>query len=437
MPTTKMRSATIIGLQWGDEGKGKVIDAFSGEADVVVRYQGGGNAGHTVIANGVKYVFHHVPTGILYPGVTCVIGNGTVVDLSSMKSELAELREQKIDFKALRISSRAHVVMPYHRALDEAREVSRGEDGKIGTTKRGIGPCYADKASRTGIRIADLYDTSRFAERLRRNLDEKNAILVHLYRRPPLAFEPLREACLEVAELIRPYVCDTARVVQDALDQGKRVLFEGAQGIMLDLDHGTYPFVTSSSASSAGVGPGAGVPPAAAGRVLGVTKAYTTRVGSGPFPTELHGAQGDHLRELGKEYGATTGRPRRCGWLDLVQLKEAVRLTGVTGIVLTKLDTLAGFGPLQVCVAYERDGKRVDCTPADEEGWATLKPVYEAMPGIPATPAFMGASSEAALPREAKDYVAFIEKRLGVPVTVISTGPQREAMIRRGDVLGF
>ncbi|MCO5168033.1 MAG: adenylosuccinate synthase [Planctomycetes bacterium] len=432
-----MRSATVIGLQWGDEGKGKVIDAFASEADVVVRYQGGGNAGHTVIAKGVKYVFHHVPTGILYPKVTCVVGNGTVLDVGALQTELAELTKQGVDLSNLRLSSRAHVVMPYHRALDEAREQARGGTGQIGTTKRGIGPCYADKASRTGIRLADLYDPQRFAERLRRNLDEKNAILVHLFRRPPLAFEPIREACLDAAEALRPYVCDTARVAQDALAAGKRVMFEGAQGIMLDLDHGTYPFVTSSSASSAGVSSGAGVPPAAAGKVVGVAKAYTTRVGSGPFPTELLGEPGDRLRELGKEYGATTGRPRRCGWLDLVQLGEAVRLTGCAGIVLTKLDTLAGFGPLKVAVAYERGGKRHEGFPADEGGWEELTPVYEELPAIAADPGLLGATEEAQLPGEAREYVAFIERRLGVPVSVVSTGPQREALIRRSDVLGF
>ncbi len=430
-----MRSATVIGLQWGDEGKGKVIDAFASEADCVVRYQGGGNAGHTVIAKGIKYVFHHVPTGILYPGVVCAIGNGTVLDVVALEAELEELRRQGIDLNNLRISNRAHVVMPYHRALDEARELAKGGTAPIGTTKRGIGPCYADKASRTGIRLADLYDTERFADRLRKNLDEKNAILVHLFRRPPLAFEPIKAACLKAAESLRPYVCDTAHVAQEALNAGKRVMFEGAQGIMLDLDHGTYPFVTSSSASSAGVSPGAGVPPAAAGKVVGVAKAYTTRVGSGPFPTELLGEPGDRLRELGKEYGATTGRPRRCGWLDLVQLREAVRLTGCSGIVLTKIDTLAGYGPLKVCVAYELDGKRFDGFPADEGGWERLKPIYEELPAIPGD--FMGATEESQLPQEARDYVRFIEDQLGVKLDVVSTGPQREALIRRGNVLGF
>jgi adenylosuccinate synthase len=290
--TQAFKSATIIGLQWGDEGKGKVLDAVGGMADVVVRYQGGGNAGHTVVAKGKKYVFHLVPTGILYGDATCVIGNGTVVDVVALVGELEELTAQGVSLKNLVVSQRAHVVLPYHQALDEAREQGRGEDGKIGTTKRGIGPCYADKASRTGLRVGDLYDAVRFPEQLRRNLDEKNAILVHLYRRQPLSYEQIFEATAAAAKALRPHVADAEPLVQRALLQGKRVLFEGAQGIMLDLDHGTYPYVTSSSASSAGVGPGAGVPPAAAGRVVGVSKAYTTRVGSGPFPTELLGPEG-------------------------------------------------------------------------------------------------------------------------------------------------
>ncbi len=435
---TRMRSATILGLQWGDEGKGKVLDAIGGSADVVVRYQGGGNAGHTVVANGKKYVFHLVPTGALYPTVTTVIGNGCVVDVVALVQELEELRGQGVDLSRLKLSSRAHVVLPYHQALDEAREVSRGPEGKIGTTKRGIGPCYADKASRTGLRIADLQDPLRFADKLKKNLDEKNAILVHLYKRPPLEFQAMHDVTLAAAEALRPHIADTAVLTQRALDAGQRVLFEGAQGIMLDLDHGTYPFVTSSSASSAGVGAGAGVPPAAAGRVVGVAKAYTTRVGSGPFPTEMLGAEGERLRERGREYGATTGRPRRCGWLDLVQLKHAVALTGTQAIVLTKLDTLAGWGTIRVATAYQRNGKDVsDGLPCDERGWDEVVPVYRELEGFPAEPSFAGATQEKQLPDAVKRYVAFIEQQLGVPVVLVSTGPEREAGVIRGDVLGF
>ena len=431
-----MPAATIIGLQWGDEGKGKVLDALAAKADVVARWQGGGNAGHTVIVGGQKHVFHHVPTGALHRGVTCVIGTGTVLDLVALQSELTELREGGVNLDGLRISDRAHVVFPYHKALDEAREGARGEGTKIGTTKRGIGPCYADKASRTGIRVADLYDGPRFAERLRRSLDEKNAILCHLFRRAPLSFEPIHQETLAAAEAIRPYVTETASLLQQSLTAGKRVLFEGAQGVMLDIDHGTYPWVTSSSASAAGAAAGLGVPPGALGRVLGVAKAYTTRVGAGPFPSELPEAEGARLRELGHEYGATTGRPRRCGWLDLVQLRWAIALSGTTGVVLTKLDTLAGFGPLQVCTGYRLNGRECLTPPADEAGWTALQPVYRTLEGFPAG-SVAGARSWNELPLEARAYVEAVEQALGVPVVVISTGAERSEMIRRGTVEGW
>ncbi|MEZ6188912.1 MAG: adenylosuccinate synthase [Planctomycetota bacterium] len=424
-----MPSATIVGLQWGDEGKGKVLDALAKKARCVVRYQGGGNAGHTVIVGEEKHVFHHVPTGILYPGVSCVIGNGTVVDVVTLTRELSEANARGVDLSSLVLSDRAHVVMPYHRALDECREQARRAEQQIGTTKRGIGPCYADKASRTGIRVADLYQPETFAERLRQNLDEKNAILHHLYQRAPLSYEEIHQQILEAAEILRPYVGDGGQIARAALDAGESVLFEGAQGVMLDLDHGTYPYVTSSSASSAGVASGAGVPPAAVGTVLGVAKAYTTRVGRGPFPTELDDAQGERLRQLGHEFGATTGRPRRTGWLDLVQLGYACALTGTTRLVLTKLDTLGGFGELKVCVAYERDGQRLSTLPADEAGWDTLRPVYETLPGFPAE-GLAGATTREALPQAALDYVAFVEERLGVKVSYVSTGPQRSALVQ-------
>jgi len=421
-------SATIVGLQWGDEGKGKVLDALAKQVRCVVRYQGGGNAGHTVIVGEEKFVFHHVPTGILYPGVKCVIGNGTVIDVEVLTGELSAARERGVDLSGLVISNRAHVVLPYHRALDDAREQARSKDNKIGTTKRGIGPCYADKASRTGIRVADLYEPDTFAKRLRRNLDEKNAILHHLFGQAPLSYDEIYTRTLAAAESIRPYVGDGGQVARTALDAGAPVLFEGAQGVMLDLDHGTYPYVTSSSASSAGVASGAGVPPAAVGTVLGICKAYTTRVGSGPFPTELLDEQGERLRQLGHEFGATTGRPRRCGWLDLVQLRYACALTGAKRICLTKLDTLGGFGPLKVCVGYERGGQRVNTLPADGAGWDTLTPVYEELPGFDGDE-LLGATSPEQLPAAALDYVRFIEEQLGVKVSYISTGPQRSALV--------
>lgn len=426
-----MPSATVLGLQWGDEGKGKVIDALAREAKLVVRYQGGANAGHTVHAEGKKYVFHLIPTGVLWPGVTSVIGNGVVVDAPALVAELDELRAQGVDAaRTLVLSDRAHVVFPYHKALDEAREGSRDKDGgRIGTTKRGIGPCYADKASRIGIRVVDLYDVRRFPELLRRNLDEKNAILKHLYNRAPLEFEPIREQYSLAAQKLKPLVQDASVLVQKALAADERVLFEGAQGAMLDLDHGTYPFVTSSSTLTDGVSPGAGVPPASVGRTLGVLKAYTTRVGEGPSPSEIEGDQGKKLREAGGEYGATTGRPRRTGWLDLVQLRHAVALSGTHELVLTKLDVLAGMGPIKACVAYEHQGKKLDRVPADISVLEACRPVYEEVPGFQGP---IDKTSFERFPTEARRYIEFIEKRVGIPVSFISTGPERDAFIKRG-----
>lgn len=433
MPTPK--TATIVGLQWGDEGKGKVIDHLAAKAEMVVRYQGGGNAGHTVIADGKKHVFHLVPTGILYPEVACVIGNGTVVDLQTLAGEIASLKEQEIPTGGLKLSDRAHVVFPYHKALDEAREAKRSGDDKIGTTKRGIGPCYADKASRTGIRVADLYHPERFAERLRHVLDEKNAVLTHLYQRPPLDYASIYEAYLELAEVMRPYVADTGALINQALRGGQRVLFEGAQGVMLDLDHGTYPYVTSSSASSAGASAGSGVGPGVLHTVLGIAKAYTTRVGGGPFPSELTCERGEALRQKGHEFGATTGRPRRCGWLDLVQLRYGAEIAGVTGIVLTKLDTLAGVGDLEVVTAYRWGGETRDRPPAHETDWEQTEVVTEKVAGMPGDFDYNGARTREELPQEARDYLQLIEDRTGVPIVAISTGPEREAFTWCGEPL--
>ena len=425
-----MPSASVLGLQWGDEGKGKVLDVLAGRADMVVRFQGGGNAGHTVIVEGTKYVLHTVPTGVLHEQVTCVIGNGVVVDVVALTAELEGLVEQGVGASRVKISDRAQVVLPYHKALDEAREAAwnRGGSGGIGTTKRGIGPCYADKAARMGVRIADLYDPGKFQLRLERALAEKNALLQHLGAEP-LELEAIRESTLAAARKLEPHVVDAGALVQGALAGGRRVLFEGAQGVMLDVDHGTYPFVTSSSSSAAGIACGAGVPPAAGGKVLGVAKAYTTRVGAGPFPTEIEGPDEERLRQMGREFGATTGRPRRCGWLDVAQLRYAVRLCGVDGIVLTKLDTLAGFGPLQVGVGYERHGAACG-PPADESGWDDLTLVTDDMAAIPAGADFSVTRFEE-LPSEARDYVHFVEREVGVPVVAVSTGPARRDLIPR------
>lgn len=425
---SRAKTATVVGLQWGDEGKGKLIDALSAQTDMVVRYQGGGNAGHTVIAEGRKHVFHLVPTGILYPQVQCVIGNGCVVDLPALKGELDSLDEQSIPSGGLRLSDRAHVVFPYHNALDEARESLRVGAEKIGTTKRGIGPCYADKASRTGIRVADLYHPERFAERLRRSLDEKNAVLVNLYRRPALEYAPIHDAYLAAAEVLRPFVTDTSALINEAFRAGKRVLFEGAQGVMLDLDHGTYPYVTSSNAA-AGAPAGAGVPPGALQTVLGIAKAYTTRVGSGPFPSELHGEAGERLRQKGHEFGATTGRPRRCGWLDLVQLRYAIEVSGVTGLVVTKLDTLAGMGDLEVVTAYRWGGQTSARPPAHELDWEAVEVVTEKVAGLPDDCDYGAARSLDDLPQEARDYLRLIEERTETPIAAVSTGAEREALV--------
>lgn len=426
-----MPGATVIGLQWGDEGKGKVIDALAREAQLVVRYQGGANAGHTVYANGKKYVFHLVPTGVLWPGVRSLVGPGVVVDAPALVAEIDEIAQHGLDAThSLFLSDRAHVVFPYHKALDEAREGGRGKDaGRIGTTKRGIGPCYSDKASRIGIRVVDLYDDKRFAELLRRNLDEKNAILKHLYGRAPLEFDPIREQYTQAATRLRPFVKDGPALVQEALARNERVLFEGAQGAMLDLDHGTYPFVTSSSTLTDGVAAGAGVPPSSVGRVLGVLKAYTTRVGEGPFPSEIPGEHGQKLREAGGEYGATTGRPRRTGWLDLVQLRHAIALSGTNGLVMTKLDVLAGMGPIKVCTAYECRGKKLDRVPADVNMLEECRPILEELPGFAG---HLDKTDYARFPVEAQRYLDYVEKQLGVPVAYISTGPERDAFIRRG-----
>jgi adenylosuccinate synthase len=427
-----MPGTAVVGLQWGDEGKGKVIDAVASTANLVVRYQGGANAGHTVHAGGKKYVFHLVPTGLLHPGVRGAIGPGVVVDAPALVAELDELEREGVPgAKTLLVSDRAHVVFPYHKSLDEAREGSSksADSGRIGTTKRGIGPCYADKASRTGIRIADLYDRPRFERLLERNLAEKNAVLKHLYGHAPLDLAPIRERYLEAAERLKRHVGDVPAAAQEALARGEKVLFEGAQGVMLDLDHGTYPYVTSSSTGTDGIAAGAGVPPTAVRGAVGVLKAYTTRVGEGPFPSEIEGELGKKLRDAGGEYGATTGRPRRCGWLDLVQLRHAIALTGVNGLILTKLDVLAGMGEIKVCVAYEVDGKRHDRVPAELSALERAKPVLESFPGFPGA-GFDGSKWDD-LPKGARAYIEEVEKRVGVPVLFISTGPERGQMIAR------
>jgi adenylosuccinate synthase len=409
----ELNNTTIVGLQWGDEGKGKILDVLASDFDYAIRFQGGANAGHTVIVGDEKYVFHLIPSGILYPHVTCVIGNGAVIDILTLCDELEMLRKRGIDVQErLKISNHAHVVMPYHRMLDEARELASKK--KIGTTKRGIGPCYADKVSRVGIRIEDLFRAEKFHSLLEKNLTEKNAVL-EKYGRSPLDLKKVKEEYLEAAAKIEGFVADTQAILQQAYKAGKKLLFEGAQGIMLDIDHGTYPYVTSSNTGSANAANGCGLPAQATGRILGIVKAYTTRVGEGPFPTELTDEIGEFLQREGSEFGSTTGRPRRCGWLDLVQLKYAVKLSGAKDIVLTKLDVLSGLDEIKAATHYDSD-------------WSNTGKQYYA--GFKGFSDISRVTDWSALPREAKEYIHYIEDFLDVRVLYVSVGPQRSSLIK-------
>ncbi len=418
----------VIGAQWGDEGKGKIVDLLGSESDYVVRYQGGGNAGHTVVVGKDKLVLHLVPSGILHPGVTCVIGNGVVVDLAQFFEEVQAVESRGFSVaQRLFVSDRAHVVMPYHKIQDEVSEASKGAD-KIGTTKRGIGPCYADKVARNGIRMVDLLDPPLFEARLRALLAERNNLLKSLYGAEPLSPERVLTQFAEYRERIRPFVADTTELVNRAIRQKQRVMFEGAQGTLLDVDFGTYPFVTSSSSDALGIGPGTGVSPRRIEHVLGVTKAYTTRVGSGPFPTELNDRMGEILRERGEEFGATTGRPRRCGWFDSVACRFAVEINGIDGLAITKLDVLDAIDPILVCVAYEIDGRRVERFPSSLRDLERLKPVYESLPGwnAPTT----GARGWNDLPARAREYLEYLSAKLETPIEMVSVGQERNATIR-------
>jgi len=417
-----MMNKTIIGLQWGDEGKGKIIDVLAKNADLVTRYQGGSNAGHTVMVGDKKYVFHLIPSGILYPETLCLIGNGCVIDIVECAREIAALKEVGINCNSLRISATAHVVMPYHKALDEAREERR--HNRIGTTKRGIGPCYADKVSRVGIRVEDLYWQDRFVYLLKHNLEEKNAVLER-FGKKPLQYAPIRDAYLEAAEAISPFVVDSRGLMQHALEHSLSILFEGAQGIMLDIDHGTYPYVTSSNTGSANAANGAGVPSLTTGKVIGVAKAYTTRVGEGPFPTEVHDKYGEHFQTVGHEFGTTTGRPRRCGWLDLCQLQYAVQLSGADEIALTKLDVLSGLPKIKIATEYWNRNEKF-------RNGENIHPKYVQLAGIPETN-WNKIKKWDELPKEALAYIEFIESKLKIKVRYVSTGPQRDAILTQDD----
>jgi adenylosuccinate synthase len=428
-----MPATVVIGTQWGDEGKGKVVDLLSADAEYVVRFHGGNNAGHTLVVNGEKTVLNLIPSGVLHPGRICMMGPGLVIDPEVLVREIDALRARGYlaEDRWLRISEQAHLIMPYHRAIDRARERLRGA-GAIGTTGRGIGPAYEDKITRTGIRVGDLLDEVGFRETLTENLREKNGYLEAMLGEPPLAFDDIHARYLDYRERLRPFVTDTGIELRAALAEGRRVLLEGAQGMMLDVDHGTYPYVTSSSTVASSAAAGAGLPPRAIGRVIGIAKAYTTRVGGGPFPTELTDALGDRLRADGDEYGATTGRPRRCGWFDAVVVRQAVALSGVDGLALTKLDVLTGIDPLRVCVGYALAGRRCDLPPARRGDWGRVQPVYEELPGW--SESLGGARRLEDLPRNAHAYVERLEALVGAPVALLSIGAGRDQTIRLGKV---
>lgn len=416
----------VVGSQWGDEGKGKVVDVFSAQADFVVRYQGGANAGHTLVVNGVKTVLHLVPSGVLHPKTTCVIAAGVVLDVEEVISEIHSLKQAGLlqNPEQLRISDQATVLLSYHRALDQAREKALGHE-KIGTTGRGIGPAYEDRASRKAILFGDLFDRDKLKEKLEASLQEKNFLLKEYFKVDPIEVEPLFQRLLEIAQELAPYRCkDASILIHRALKNGKKVLFEGAQGTMLDLLHGTYPFVTSSATISGSAFIGAGVGPGSAQKVIGITKAYTTRVGSGPFPTEIHGDLGERIRKEGGEFGATTGRPRRCGWLDLVALKYAIRVNGITNIALMKLDVLSGHDKIEVCTAYKLDGQEIKDLPTSASDLARVEPVYKGLPGWQEDLTQVRTIQD--LPQAARDYIQFIGNELATPIDVVSVGPGRE-----------
>ncbi len=421
-----MKSIVVVGAQWGDEGKGKVVDYLAASFDYIARCAGGHNAGHTVIFNGKKYVLQLIPCGILRPGKHAVIGSGVVVDPAALVGELDTLAKSGIDVTGrLHLSNRAHLIFPYHRQMEKAAESARGA-GKIGTTSRGIGPAYEDKMARHGIRVCDMMDAARFREKLARVIAEKDAVCRATYA-VPLDTAGLAEEYLALAERLRPLVSDSSELINDALDAGHSVLFEGAQGTMLDIDFGTYPYVTSSNAISGGACTGLGVGPTRINAVIGVTKAYTTRVGSGPFPTEMPDLEATEMRDRGKEYGAVTGRPRRCGWLDLAALRYAVRLNGITSLVVTKLDVFDTQKEIQICTGYRYKGTLLKEMPASAEDLAEVTPEYHALPGW-RTDTF-GVTNFEKLPRAAVDYLKYISDFLGVEIGMISTGPDRDATI--------
>lgn len=417
-----MTVVALVGTQWGDEGKGKVTDVLASKADVVVRYQGGNNAGHTVVVDENTYKLHLIPSGILYEGKVCLIGNGVVVDPGVLCKEIEYLHQAGISTDNLFISEKAHVIMPYHKVLDRLEEEQR--TFKIGTTGRGIGPAYVDKYMRLGIRMIDLKSEERLSQALDQVLPFKNDLLQKLYGHEGFRKEDLLAEYLEYAKVIVPLLADTSLLIHEAREKGQGILLEGAQGTLLDIDHGTYPFVTSSNPTAGGAAPGAGLGPNHINQVIGVVKAYTTRVGEGPFPAELNDATGELIRQRGREYGTTTGRPRRCGWFDAVLLRYSVRINGLTGLALMLLDVLDVLDEIKVCVAYEYKGERLEHLPADLNVLKECKPIFEKVPGwVEDT---TGVKDFAALPENAKAYLAFLEKQVGCPIQIVSVGPRRD-----------
>jgi adenylosuccinate synthase len=414
-------ATVIVGAQWGDEGKGKIVDLLAQDSDLVCRYQGGPNAGHTIVVDGETFKIRQIPSGVLR-GKTCVIGAGCVVDPEVFLTEVDELESRGLSTRTVHLSGEAHLIMPWHVAIDQASERRLG-NLQIGTTKRGIGPCYADKAARLGIRVQDLLDPKILRQKIEVALAEKNVWLERVYGVPPLNLEEIAGNLESFAQRIRPYVSDTSLLVDRALHEGREVLLEGAQGTLLDLDHGTYPFVTSSNTVAGNAATGIGIGPNRIDRVLGVTKAYVTRVGEGPFPTEIEGPDQERMRELGGEFGTVTGRERRCGWLDLVALRYAVRVNGITSLALTKLDVLSNFSELPVCVAYRlRDGREISEFPAHQSDFHHCRPVYETLPG-------WEAPLTDDLPVRARAYVEFVERALGVEISLVGTGAERESVV--------
>jgi adenylosuccinate synthase len=416
----------LVGAQWGDEGKGKATDLLGGVVDYVVKFNGGNNAGHTIVIDGEKYALHLLPSGILTPGVVPVIGNGVVIDLAVLFHEIAQLEARGIDTSRLVVSANAHLVATYNRTLDKVTERFLGSR-RIGTTGRGIGPTYADKMNRVGIRVQDVFDENILRQKSEGALDLKNQLLVKIYNRRAITVDSVVDELLSYADRLRPLVADTALLLGNALDAGSTVLLEGGQATLLDVDHGTYPFVTSSSATAGGACTGSGIPPTRVDRVIAIVKAYTTRVGEGPFPTELDDADGERLRSVGAEFGTTTGRPRRCGWYDLPIARYAARINGVTDFVLTKLDVLTGFERIPVCVAYDIDGERSDEVPMTQTDFHHAKPVYEYLPGW--TEDLSKARSLDDLPAGARAYVDYLEARSGAPFSAIGVGPGRDETI--------